>query len=157
MESSEIFSCSKVSNGLWVSEQLSVLFMWLNEANDVPVGEGSHANEAASQVTTQHQAQEDGKGAWGCEPVALEWNAATMQEHQSALQSSKNWEDVHEWVAECLGLLTYSDGSYGHFITFSTNINYSFFLFPKTDKQENEIKIDSEVFFGSRVEKQKWI
>ena len=89
----------------------------MDETYNLPVGECSHGDEAAGQVTTQNEADEDGKRAWSCEPVALEGDAATVQEHQGALQSTEYWEDVHEWVTECLGLLSYCHGSDGHFST----------------------------------------
>ena len=61
----------------------------MDETYNLPVGECGHGDEAAGQVTTQNEADEDGKRAWSCEPVALEGDAATVQEHQGTLQSTE--------------------------------------------------------------------
>ena len=89
----------------------------MDETDCLPVWECSHGDKAAGQVTTQNEANEDGERAWSCKPVALEGDAATVQEHKGALQSTKYWKDVYEWVTECLGLLSDCHGSYGHFST----------------------------------------
>jgi hypothetical protein len=50
----------------------------MDETNNLPVGEGSHGDKAASEITSQYKADEDWKRAWGCKPVALERDTATV-------------------------------------------------------------------------------